>query len=474
MKKSFLITVIITLLGLYHTQGQSVYWEQSADNTSSGNLSIGSIAANSYSKLVIKGPNQPLNSGGKRDLSFEFAAAGKAQIRSYRGGSWDTYMQFLTTPVSGGDPVPQMHISHDGKIGIGTTTPVHLLHLKSAVPYMRFELNNGSYSMIEWLEASTRVAGIHWVGHQTPNRLSFMTGVSSISEQMSITETGNVGIGTTTPDMKFSVYSAENSLVRFHYTGSSTISGFRLGRSGSFGDFINLSSGFGIGAGSSSGNLPLNSQNLTHVDLFINSTTNNVGIGTTTPLDRLTVTGGNVTIGNTTNQEYSLTFRPSDNTARNALVGYSSNTVAADYIGLKSNWGSIRFSTNGGNEVVRITANERVGIGTSDPQSKLAVEGTIRAKEIKVMEVIGAPDYVFEADYNLRTLEATKAYIEENKHLPEIPSAAEMEANGIELGDMNMRLLKKIEELTLYMIEINKQVQELKAENQSLKAQISH
>ena len=114
MMKSFLITVIITLLGLCHTQGQSVYWEQSADNTSSGNLSIGSIAANSYSKLVIKGPNQPLNSGGKRDLSFEFAAAGKAQIRSYRGGSWDTYMQFLTTPVSGGDPVPQMHISHDG------------------------------------------------------------------------------------------------------------------------------------------------------------------------------------------------------------------------------------------------------------------------------------------------------------------------------------------------------------------------
>ncbi len=121
-----------------------------------------------------------------------------------------------------------------------------------------------------------------------------------------------------------------------------------------------------------------------------------------------------------------------------------------------------------------MTANERVGIGTSDPESKLAVDGNIRAKEIKVMEVIGAPDYVFEADYKLRTLEATKAYIEENKHLPEIPSAAEMEVNGIDLGDMNMRLLKKIEELTLYMIEINKQVQELKAENQSLKAQISH
>ncbi len=106
---------------------------------------------------------------------------------------------------------------------------------------------------------------------------------------------------------------------------------------------------------------------------------------------------------------------------------------------------------------------ERVGIGTSDPQSKLAVEGTIRAKEIKVMEVIGAPDYVFEADYKLRTLEATKAYIEENKHLPEIPSAAEMEANGIDLGDMNMRLLKKIEELTLYQIELLERIEKLES-----------
>ena len=79
------------------------------------------------------------------------------------------------------------------------------------------------------------------------------------------------------------------------------------------------------------------------------------------------------------------------------------------------------------------------------------------------MEVIGAPDYVFEEDYNLRTLEATKAYIEENKHLPEIPSAAEMEANGIDLGDMNMRLLKKIEELTLYQIELLERIEKLES-----------
>lgn len=108
-----------------------------------------------------------------------------------------------------------------------------------------------------------------------------------------------------------------------------------------------------------------------------------------------------------------------------------------------------------------------IGIGTDDPQSKLAVDGQIRATEVKVLADISVPDYVFEPDYELRTLKETKEYIEENKHLPEIPSAKEIGENGLDIGDMNMRLLKKIEELTLYQIELlekleqqNKQLQE--------------
>lgn len=68
-------------------------------------------------------------------------------------------------------------------------------------------------------------------------------------------------------------------------------------------------------------------------------------------------------------------------------------------------------------------------------------------------------------DYELRTLSETKKYIQENKHLPEIPSAAEIGENGIDLGDMNMRLLKKIEELTLHLIEQNEQIKELQTSN---------
>jgi len=83
-------------------------------------------------------------------------------------------------------------------------------------------------------------------------------------------------------------------------------------------------------------------------------------------------------------------------------------------------------------------------------------EGLIRAKEIKVQSNVWS-DFVFEKDYILPTLEALETFIAENKHLPEIPTEAEVTENGINLGEMNAKLLQKIEELTLYMIEQNKQ-----------------
>ena len=83
--------------------------------------------------------------------------------------------------------------------------------------------------------------------------------------------------------------------------------------------------------------------------------------------------------------------------------------------------------------------------------------------EAKVQATVAPPDYVFKADYNLRSLEEVEAYINEHSHLPEIPSAAEFEAEGIKLGLMSFDLLKKVEELTLYMIDMKKENDALKA-----------
>jgi len=94
-----------------------------------GNVSLGDNSDNTYNNLIIKGPNSPTNENSKRDISFEFAAAGKARIRSFRGGSWDTYLQFLTSSSgnSGGEPSVRLHINGDGNIGIGTVSPTYKL-----------------------------------------------------------------------------------------------------------------------------------------------------------------------------------------------------------------------------------------------------------------------------------------------------------------------------------------------------------
>ena len=123
-----------------------------------------------------------------------------------------------------------------------------------------------------------------------------------------------------------------------------------------------------------------------------------------------------------------------------------------------------------GNQVfnTRFTHNGRVGIGTTNPQSTLAVNGKITAKEIQVT-LSGWADFVFLKDYCLRPLSEVEAFINENGHLPEIPSAEEVKENGINLGEMDAKLLQKIEELTLYMIEQNRRIEKLENENALLK-----
>ncbi len=108
-----------------------------------------------------------------------------------------------------------------------------------------------------------------------------------------------------------------------------------------------------------------------------------------------------------------------------------------------------------GADVIAIP-NANVGIGTTNPQYKLDVLGTIRARKIQV-DLNGA-DYVFEDKYKLMSLDKVEKYIKRNRHLPEIPSAKQMKKGGMGLGDLQTKLLAKIEELTLYLIEQNKKI----------------
>ncbi|WP_422079419.1 hypothetical protein [Ulvibacterium sp.] len=113
-----------------------------------------------------------------------------------------------------------------------------------------------------------------------------------------------------------------------------------------------------------------------------------------------------------------------------------------------------------------------VGIGTSTIPNgyRLAVDGKVISEEVKVQLSGDWPDYVFSEDYTLPTLEEVQKHIQEHGHLPNIPSAQEMEENGVELGIMNMKLLEKIEELTLYILNQEKKIKDLQGLEDRIKA----
>jgi len=212
----------------------------------------------------------------------------------------------------------------------------------------------------------------------------------------------------------------------------------------------------------------------------------NFGIGTITPASQLDIfhsgtgtalrVGGNST-GTSNDASIDLYTNNSNNVPAYARIALGVNTGS---VGSES--GYLGFSTiNSGSltEKVRVTKEGNVGIGTLNPDQKLSVKGTIHSQEV-IVDMSVLPDYVFKPAYHLPTLTEIKAYIDQNHHLPEMPSAEQAAKDGLSLGDMNAKLLKKVEELTLYLIQKDRQVNDqqatilaLQKEMAELKKQVS-
>ena len=194
------------------------------------------------------------------------------------------------------------------------------------------------------------------------------------------------------------------------------------------------------------------------------NTTGNVGIGTSTPTVPLHITSY------IENEGYLVSAILSYGWNRwvqigglhsGRLRGSDEGYLVVDSYPTGSN-NRLYFNLGSSGDVVIATGGGNVGIGSSSPTHRLTVNGSIRAKEIIVDT--GWADDVFAKDYSLPTLPSIEAYVQENGHLPGIPDEEDVIENGISLGEMNLLLLRKIEEMTLHMIRLEKEVLMLKSQ----------
>ncbi len=360
-------------------------------------------------------------------------------------------------------------VSIGTRLGIGTVSPVFPLDVLAGQAVGRFTTTNSANGSVLQLDNSSSAVsyygainfqdGIGQIGYLTNNIMSFRT---AGSERMRIDGNGNVGIGTPAPVESLHVFDIGNAgdilieneypFLKLKQSSAGNNAGFLFNDPSGYTAWLYYrGSDQAITMGSTtSGGSP---------DTLVLQRDGNVGVDTASAFAKLTVNG-------------SLGFK---NASTPAMYMYESGTANVEkpvivHSPAFAQWGLWYADTND-SFVIKSSAVATpamvvsvagrwatIGSGTRAAGYALSVDGKIACEEILVQDSGSWPDYVFQEGYALKPLEEVEAHIKERKHLPGIPTAKEVAATGISIGDMQKRTMEKIEELTLYVIEQNKRL----------------